>query len=376
MDIWNEILLRLRELEMIEWLTFGVNALVFLFSKKIASSYGEVKDAEKMNARLRILHGFNLVVFLSFVVSVAVQSTDPAKAGTGALTAANLSQSCLILLIAYLLIHLAEALLLKRYGQAFTVMGFTRRVETSTSRTLELLAYTIIALVTVILLFNIWAPSALQTTGVIGFIAVMIFTTKDYWMRDFIAGIILISNERIQRGQVVAVPSEDVLAVVLEIRGLQTSLRDLVRANDLTLPNSIFLRERVDIFCENPGGPFRDYVDFKIGYGATADQVQRFLKSVHLRAAEASQGMEAESGPMIALKENGDHATRWRLGYVLTKPEELLTVRDAVNLAAYEMQEEFGLDLSTPTTHVVASDNASSSSTPSSASITGSADNS
>ena len=63
MDIWNEILLRLRELEMIEWLTFGVNALVFLFSKKIASSYGEVKDAEKMNARLRILHGFDLVVF-------------------------------------------------------------------------------------------------------------------------------------------------------------------------------------------------------------------------------------------------------------------------------------------------------------------------
>ena len=372
MDIWDEILLRLRELEMIEWLTFGVNALVFLFSKKIASSYGEVKDAEKMNARLRILHGFNLVVFLSFVVSVAVQSTDPTKAGTGSLTAANVSQSCLILLIAYLLIHLAEALLLKRYGQAFTVMGFTRRVETSTSRTLELLAYTIISLVTVILLFNIWAPSALQTTGAIGFIAVIIFTTKDYWMRDFIAGIILISNERIQRGQVVAIPSEDVLAVVLEIRGMQTSLRDLVRANDLTLPNSIFLRERVDIFCENPGGPFRDYVDFKIGYGAASDQVQRFLKTVHLRAAEESQGIESESGPKIALKENGDHAARWRLGYVLAKPEELLAVRDAVNLAAYQLQDEFNLELSTPSTHVVTSDAGNSASTSSSASITGS----
>ena len=55
----------------------------------------------------------------------------------------------------------------------------------------------------------------------------------------------------------------------------------------------------------------------------------------------------------IALKENDDHAVRWRLAYVLRTPHQLLAVRDAVNLAAYELQGEFNLSCSTPVTLTV-----------------------
>ena len=75
MEFWDQqILPRLNNVAVIEWFTFGVNALVFLFSKKIASSYGQVKEQSKMRSRLRLLHGFNLVVFITFILSIATKT--------------------------------------------------------------------------------------------------------------------------------------------------------------------------------------------------------------------------------------------------------------------------------------------------------------
>ncbi len=344
MDIWNEIVLpRLQHLTAMEYFTFAINALVFCFSKSIASHYGEIKDESKMRARLRILHGFNLTVFITFVVSVAINDDR--------FPADQISQTSLTLLITYLLIHLAEVLLLSRYGKAITVMGFTRRVETSTSRTLELVACGVILLSMMIVLINVWGlTSSLQTTGVVGFLAVLVFTTKDYWLRDFLSGILLISGDRMQRGDVISIPAEDILGIILEIRGLQTSIRDLVRGHDIEIPNSSLLKHRVDFFKENPGGPFRDYVDFKIGYNTSPATINKFLKSVFAKACQESDGIDTDREPRIALKENEDHAARWRLAYVLKSPQKLLSIRDAVNLAAYELQGEFDLSVSTPVT--------------------------
>ena len=83
-----------------------------------------------------------------FVVSLIMNSDH--------FPADQLSQTFLALLIAYLLVHLAEALLLARYGNEITVMGFTRKVETATSRTLELVASGVILLSTLVVLINIW----------------------------------------------------------------------------------------------------------------------------------------------------------------------------------------------------------------------------
>jgi small-conductance mechanosensitive channel len=344
MDIWNEIVLpRLQHLTVMEYFTFAVNALVYCFSKSIASHYGEIKDETKMRARLRILHGFNLTVFITFVISLAVNDDR--------FPADQISQTSLTLLVTYLLIHLAEVLLLSRYGKAITVMGYTRRVETSTSRTLELVACGVILISMMIVLINVWGlTSSLQTTGVVGFLAVLVFTTKDYWLRDFLSGILLISGDRMQRGDVISIPAEDILGIILEIRGLQTSIRDLVRGHDIEIPNSSLLQHRVDFFKENPGGPFRDYVDFKIGYNTSPASINKFLKAVFNKACKESEGIDTDKEPRIALKENEDHSARWRLAYVLKSPHKLLSIRDSVNLAAYELQAEFDLSVGTPVT--------------------------
>ena len=370
MEFWNtQILPRLTSVEVIEWFTFGVNILVYIFSRTIASRYGAIQDEARMKSRLRILHGFNLVVFITFIFSVAIQS-DWFPAG-------QISQSGLTLLCAYLILHFAEVKLLARYGTASIVMGFTRRVETSTSRTLELLAYFIILVGSVVVLVNVWGlKDSLQTTGVLGFLALLVFITKDYWMRDFLSGILLISSERLGRGDVIAIPAENLLGIVLEIRARQTHVRDLVHGHDIMLPNACLLTNRVDLYKRYPGGPFKDYVDFKIGYGASVETVRNFLQAVHKQASETGKGMDVKEDALIALKENEDHAARWRLMYVLNNPHRMLAVRDAVNLAAYELQEEFGLNISTPTTHLVESRGGNSASTSSSVASTKSPDKS
>ena len=73
MDIWSETIIpRLQHITALEYFTFAVNALVFLFSKTIASHYGEIKDEAKMRTRLRVLHGFNFMVFITFMVSLII----------------------------------------------------------------------------------------------------------------------------------------------------------------------------------------------------------------------------------------------------------------------------------------------------------------
>ena len=48
MDFWNDIVVpRLQHLTALEYFTFAVNAVVFLFSKSIASHYGEIRTKPK-----------------------------------------------------------------------------------------------------------------------------------------------------------------------------------------------------------------------------------------------------------------------------------------------------------------------------------------
>jgi hypothetical protein len=369
MEFWDsQILPRLSKVEMIEWFTFSVNILVFLFSSAIASRYGAIQEEVRTKSRLRILHGFNLIVFITFILSVVIDSER--------FPAGEISRTCLTLLCAYLILHLAEALLLARYGREVTVDEFKRRVETSTSRTLELLAHFIILIGSVVVLINVWGlTSSLQTTGVLGFLALLVFTTKDYWMRDYLSGILLISSERLGRGDVILIPAEQVLGIVLEIRARQTHVRDLVHRHDIMLPNSFLLTNRVDLYKQNPGGHFKDFVDFKIGYGTPVKTVQNYLEAIYQNVAD-TYGLDKNSNVTIALKENADHAARWRLSYVLEDPKQILKLRDAVNLAAYELQEQFGISVSTPTTHVVETRSGNSASTSSSEETTGSASSS
>ena len=201
-----------------------------------------------------------------------------------------------------------------------------------------------------VLLINVWGfENWLKTTSVIGFIALFLFASKEYWAGDFLSGIILISQGRIQRGDVVRIEKENVEGVVLQIRPLQTVLRDLVDGHDVIVPNFKIQQSRVDVLKTDLPRNIRNHVDFVLGYDIPTATVNDYLKAVWEKVLE--KGMVGESGSfVVGLKECGEHGVRWRLLYTLKFPRRLIETQDAIREAAFDLQKEHGVQLATPTT--------------------------
>lgn len=331
---------RFLELSNIEYFTFGFNIFVYLFSSSIVSHHRDI-DEDTIRSRTRLVHGLNILVFISFIASLAFHGEE--------FPADEISRTSLTLLASYLIFNGIEAFLLSKYGEEIEVMGVSRKVETPTSRTLELVAFSLIVMTATIGLINVWGITGLlETTGVIGFLALIVFTTKDYWLRDFLSGILVIGGNSARRGDVISIPEAGILGIILEIRGLQTRIRDLAQGHDIEIPNYSLLQYRTDYLRKSKGGPFRDFVEFNIGYGIPSETVKAYLSAVYNSASESSSSLDSLREPKITIRENGNNAVIWRLTYVLERPYQLLMVRNAVNLAAYDLQDDFGIQLSTP----------------------------
>ena len=143
----------------------------------------------------------------------------------------------------------------------------------------------------------------------------------------------------------------------MEIGGLQTRVRDLAQGHDIEIPNNAMLNHRTDFFKDNPGGPHKEFVEFNIGYGVDAKVVNDYLIQAYREAKSKCTGLDETRQPIISLKENGNNAVRWRMTYFVSSPRQLLKIRDEINLAAYNLQTEFGIDLSTPTLEKSVADN-------------------
>ena len=190
----------------------------------------------------------------------------------------------------------------------------------------------------------------MQKTSVLGFIALFCFATKEYWVGDFLSGIFIIGQGRVMRGDVIRVPNEDVFGIVLQTKGLQTIVRDMIRRHDVILPNALLLRNRVDILHSESSRGVRDYIDFKLGYGIDSKKITDFLREVWDNACDTA-AIDRDQSPNIALKDCGDHAATWRLSYTLKSPHQVIACQNTVREAAYDLQDKHGIQVSTPLTH-------------------------
>ena len=324
----------------IDHFTLAVNLIILVFSKWFASKYGLIKDNSKSQARLRILHVTNLILFTTYLIAVVFEIH----------LGRAISQTFLVVLASYLLIHFAEAFILKKYGKSKTIENFARTTETHTSRTLELFVCFIIITISIVLLINIWGlEDWLQTTSVLGFLALFIFASKEYWAGDFLSGILIISQGRIERGDVIKIKDEELSAIVLQVGSFQTIVRDLVNKHDIILPNSKLRLARVDILKSDLKG-IREFEDFWFGYGIEMKKVEEMLEEAWEKTME--EGLVDQYGGWIfANKECGDHAVRWRLAYTLKSPHKIIETGNRIREWAYQLQDKHGLQLATPLTH-------------------------
>ncbi|MDG1324182.1 MAG: mechanosensitive ion channel family protein [Opitutales bacterium] len=330
----------------IDHFTLAVNLIILVFSKWFASKYGLIKDNSKSQARLRILHVTNLILFTTYLIAVIFEIH----------LGRAISQTFLVVLASYLLIHFAEAFILKKYGKSKTIENFARTTETHTSRTLELFVCFIIITISIVLLINIWGlEDWLQTTSVLGFLALFIFASKEYWAGDFLSGILIISQGRIERGDVIKIKDEELSAIVLQVGSFQTIVRDLVNKHDIILPNSKLRLARVDILKSDLKG-IREFEDFWFGYGIEMKKVEEMLEEAWEKTMEEGL-VDKYGGCIIANKECGDHGVRWRLAYTLKSPHKIIETGNRIREWAYQLQDKHGLQLATPLTHDLSNTN-------------------
>ena len=328
-------------LEPIDYITVIINLLILIFGKQIITHLS-VQTVGAAPPQLRLLRILNAVLFLTYFFAVAFQFQ----------LASNISHTGLLVLLTYLIWQLTHSIILKKYGRKREVEGTSIYVESYTSSNLKLIALLILGVISGLVFLNLWKLEwLLQTTSFLGALAVLIFTTKDYWLKDFISGIIVISNGNIERGDVIRIPDENILAIVLETRTMLTLLRDVIRNHNITVPNSLLLNKQVEILTTESRKGIYDYVEFNIGYETGSEKAKAYLLDVLKRACKITATINAEREGNIMLVENGDHAVTWRVLYNLRFEHEIATARNAVKLAAFELQDEHGVKLPTPLTH-------------------------
>ena len=328
-------------LEPIHYITFIINLLILIFGKQIINHLS-VQTVGAAPFQLRLLRILNAALFLTYFFAVAFQFQ----------LGSNISHTGLLVLLTYLIWQLTHSIILKKYGRKREVEGTSIYVESYTSSNLKLIALLILGVISGLVFLNLWKLEwLLQTTSFLGALAVLIFTTKDYWLKDFISGIIVISNGNIERGDVIRIPDENILAIVLETRTMLTLLRDVIRNHNITVPNSLLLNKQVEILTTESRKGIYDYVEFNIGYETDSEKARAYLLDVWKRACKITATINPEREGNIMLVENGDHAVTWRVLYNLRFEHEIATARNAVRLAAFELQDEHGVKLPTPLTH-------------------------
>ena len=328
-------------LEPIDYITVIINLLILIFGKQIINHLS-VQTVGAAPPQLRLLRILNAVLFLTYFFAVAFQFQ----------LGSNISHTGLLVLLTYLIWQLTHSIILKKYGRKREVEDTSIYVESYTSSNLKLIALLILGVISGLVFLNLWKLEwLLQTTSFLGALAVLIFTTKDYWLKDFISGIIVISNGNIERGDVIRIPDENILAIVLETRTMLTLLRDVIRNHNITVPNSLLLNKQVEILTTESRKGIYDYVEFNIGYETDSEKARAYLLDVWKRACKITATINPEREGNIMLVENGDHAVTWRVLYNLRFEHEITTARNAVKLAAFELQDEHDVKLPTPLTH-------------------------
>ena len=325
----------------VDYGVLAINLLLFLFSRRIVRGFPTEPDSDEARQRLTTLHLINLLLFLLYFVAAVVHDL-----------ARQISRTGLTLLVAYLSLHFLNVFILRRYGRVRVIDGTEYRSETYQSEVFSLLAMAVVATGAFLSVINIWGMTDwLRTTSVIGGLLVLLFSTREAWAPDNIHGLILLYNRDVVPGAVVRVPELDLTATVIQTTLTQTVLKDLVQGHRILVPNARLRGAKVEVLSEATAAGLWESTDFQIGYGLDGDEVVDLLTEVWRRACGDERALDGDRAPRVVIADNGDHAVRWRLFYLVSSPYRLMPARYAVNRAAYDLSQERGVGLNTPLTH-------------------------
>jgi small-conductance mechanosensitive channel len=349
-----EILLDKLPFQFLDYLVITLNLLIFIFASAIIKKSYKATDDITNKKRVLALRSINLVLFVIYVVTGLFEIIFNQEPKSSNLQ--NISKTGLCILLAYILLHYIQGLILYRFGRERDIDGEKLHSESYSSEIIGLIAVLIVSSISILVIIQIWELNSwLQATSVLGGILLLLFAVKDYFLSDMIHGLIIHYNRSFETGSVIRIKEFDLMGVVMKITLSQTVIRDLLQKHEICLPNTKLRNATVETLSSSSGKGFRDYIDFNIGYEQSLEDVESFTEKVWQQALEDAPGLNKEVQPQIIVINNSDHAVTWRFSYYVKNPYRILTVKNTINTIAFKLSQQENLGLNTPLTHKVLS---------------------
>ncbi|MCK4840931.1 MAG: mechanosensitive ion channel family protein [Methylococcales bacterium] len=320
-----------------------INLLIFLGSRWIVKGFKKPSDKHVSSTKLWALRTINLILFALYFLAIFETQLNRQISLTG-----------LTLLLAFILVHFYQMFLLYKFGRVKEIEGDKYRVETYQSEVFSLLGVFLAIIVAILVIINIWdMTSWLQATSVLGALLLLTYSTKDVWAPDNINGLMLLYNGDVEPGSVVKIDELNLLGIAIQTTLTQTVFRDLRGRYRIILPNSKIRSSKIEVLTKAPVSGLREFIDFKIAYGFTSDQIEQFLLSAWKNACDLEVAINLDKPASVKLVETGDHAVTWRLNYSVKNVYRLIEARCAINKATYDLSLIEKIGLNTPSTHEV-----------------------
>lgn len=332
-----------------------LNLILLLLARPILERLSAKREQKQFDFQVSVMRGLNLAILAVVCYNAFYARPADSEADENNLALRILS-ILVVLYLAYLTANIANYLMRRRYGKAYTVNDGTEISETYHSRMLSLVFSSFVAIVALITVIRIAGfNSLLEAGGVVGFVGVFLALTQAAWAPDIISGLVLLNSDMVSEGDLIELDDPPLLCRVFKTKIFHTVVIDVINNHRVMIGNAQ-LRQRtihsLSKFASARG--LRERLVFQIGYDTDSTAVKKLFNDVYTTACETKECALDESHSMeIRVLDTGDHAVAWGFFYYIKDVQQLVTTRQMLMEITLNTSSRHGISLATPQTHVV-----------------------
>ncbi len=333
-------------------LVCGVNIVLLVFARGLVRLvYHDTENNASFNRRVMVFRALNLLILIVFSYFHFYLPSQEKNIGLQLLAVLALCY------LGYLSSHLANYLIIRRYGKKREIKGELRRIDTYTTRLINIFSQVFIFIIVLISSIQVLGyDTLLQTGSVLGIIGVFLALTSSVWAPDLFSGLIILNSDMVEEGDVIKfVDGDEVYGMVYKTKVFHTEILDLIGNHRIMLKNSNMRNYRLRNFSKFASAKgLREQLFFKIGYDVNPDDVRKMLQKACDKAIEDSDLAVQQNYDLdIAINETGDHAVEWVVSYYTKEVDSLPKLKRQLLELFLRTSRESGISLSTPLTHEI-----------------------
>ncbi len=262
MEALNHIIPELTQGEwVIHCVVFILNIALFIFARPLLNL---VAPHQNNDTKIKIFRALNLLVLLLHAIDLILVKVTSNYHNYFI----NLGLSLMIIYAGMVAYSFMGTLAKRRFGRERTLDNKSVYSETYSTRLVNLILLAMIIITTIYALIMIWgANSLLETTGIFGMLIAFLAFTSNIWAPDIISGLIILSSQSIEDGDVVVIDGHSNEYVISRVTLIYVILYDIRNNHRTLMRNSQFTSNRVDNLSRVAStNGVRQALSYKIGY--------------------------------------------------------------------------------------------------------------